>query len=334
MERLLLATDAWYPQVNGVVRTLSTVTNILARDKGLETRIVDPSQFRNFPCPVYPEIRLALTSEESIARHFQDFQPDCVHIATEGPIGKAVRKYCLRQGFPFTTSFHTRFPEYLRKIALVPTSISYRVLRGFHAPSERVLVPSDSIKQELENRGFQNVHVWGRGVDTKVFYPRHRKLDNKRPILMYVGRVSREKNLKAFLDIEFQGSKVVVGDGPLRKSLKKKYREVDFVGVKKGDELAAYYSSADVFVFPSKSDTFGLVIIEALACGTPVAAYEVPGPKDIITDKHIGRIGPDLRQSILMCLAECRREKCVEFVKQNYTWETSAQVFYDSLAKA
>jgi len=333
MERLLLATDAWTPQVNGVVRTLSTVTDILARDKNLETRVVDPSQFRNFPCPVYPEIRLAITSEESILRHFRNFQPDCVHIATEGPIGKAVRKHCLRKGLPFTTSFHTRFPEYLRKIALVPTSLSYRVLRGFHAPSERVLVPSESMKQELERRNFQNVHVWGRGVDTETFYPRDRKLENKRPILMYVGRVSREKNLKAFLDIEFQGSKVVVGDGPIRKILERKYPMVDFAGVKKGEELAQYYSDADVFVFPSKSDTFGLVMIEALACGTPVAAFDVPGPKDIITDKHVGRIGPDLRQSILMCLAECRREKCVDFVKQNHTWESSAQVFYDSLVK-
>jgi len=190
------------------------------------------------------------------------------------------------------------------------------------------------MKQELERRNFQNVHVWGRGVDTEIFYPRNRKLTNERPVLMYVGRISREKNLKAFLDIEFQGSKVVVGDGPIRKMLERKYPAVDFVGVKTGEELAQHYSDADVFVFPSKSDTFGLVMIEALACGTPVAAFDVPGPKDIITDKHIGRIGPDLRQSILMCLAECRRERCSEFVKQNHTWDYSAQVFYDSLVKA
>jgi glycosyltransferase involved in cell wall biosynthesis len=329
--RILIATDAWYPQVNGVVRTLDTISTELHR-MGHVVRVLEPRRFRTLPLPSYPEIRLAFGAARRVARFIEAFGPDAIHIATEGPIGWAVRGYCLNNKLPFTTSFHTRFPEYLHARTRVPLRWSYNWLRSFHWPSAALLASTPSLKSELEARGFRNIRIWSRGVDTELFKPGPKDLfDVKRPVSLYVGRVAVEKNLEAFLSLDLPGTKVVVGDGPQLAQLKARYPEVVFVGSKTGEELARHYAAADVFVFPSRTDTFGLVVLEALASGVPVAAFPVQGPADIrgAATTPVGALDEDLRAATLQAL-DCDPVACRAFALE-YSWENCARQFLGHL---
>ena len=325
MGRYLLATDAWEPQVNGVVRTLSHLAATLRR-RGHEVDIVSPSDFYTFPCPSYPEIRLALATKEALKRRIEAFKPTRIHIATEGPIGSAARKAVLELGLSFTTSFHTRFPEYLRERAPIPTAWSYAYLRRFHRPASAVLVPTQTMCRELEERGFQNTVTWTRGADRSQFRPMDPLvLDLPKPIFLTVSRLAPEKNIAAFLDLDLPGSKLVVGDGPSRAELMARYPDVHFAGMQTGEALARYYSSADVFVFPSKTDTFGIVLIEALACGVPFAAYPEPGPVDVLGTSQAGAIGADLKDAAMRALA-LKREDALDRAN-DFTWDACADIF-------
>jgi glycosyltransferase involved in cell wall biosynthesis len=306
--RLVLATDAWHPQTNGVVRTLSTMVGRL-RDAGHTVEVVVPSDFPTVPLPGYREIRLAVWLRGLRAR-LDAFNPDAVHVATEGPVGLAMRRYCLDRGYAFTTSFHTRFPEYIRERWPVPLAVTYPLIRRFHRPAFRTLVPTASLRADLAGRGFRHMQVWGRGVDTLLFDPARRGDPGlPRPIMLNVGRVAPEKNLEAFLDLPLPGSKVVVGDGPRLAELKRRYPEAVFPGACFGTGLAEWYASADVFVFPSRTDTFGLVMLEAIASGTPVAAYPVTGPRDVLDDGKTGCMDPDLAEAVRRALS-LDRERC------------------------
>jgi glycosyltransferase involved in cell wall biosynthesis len=323
--RILLVTDAWHPQVNGVVRTLTTLKNHLAA-AGHEPITVTPDQFRGFPCPTYPEIRLAFMPGSRMARLIEGYRPCVVHIATEGPLGLAARSYCVRRGIPFTTAFHTKFAEYVNARSRVPVSWTYAALRWFHRPSKAIMVATATIENELKNRGFANIKRWTRGVDTTLFKPRDKEfLGLQRPVSLYVGRVAVEKNIEAFLKLDLPGAKLVVGDGPQLKELTRKYPDVLFVGVKQGEDLARYFAAADVFVFPSLTDTFGLVLLEALACGIPVAAYPVPGPLDVLGDAAVGCLHEDLgeavRRALLASPAACRAHA------ERYSWDASVEQF-------
>lgn len=327
--RIVIVSDAWFPQVNGVVRTLGTLKQGL-ETLGHDVVVIHPGQFRTIPCPTYPEIRLALFSRAPMARRLADAAPDAIHIATEGPLGNAARDYCVSHGLGFTTAYHTRFPEYVHARWCVPLNWTYASLRRFHAPSGAVMVPTASVRTALEERGFQNIRHWTRGVDTVMFRPRKKGfLDWPRPILLYVGRVAVEKNIDAFLALDLPGSKVVVGDGPQLASLQRRFPVVQFVGAKHGKELARYYAAADVFVFPSRTDTFGLVVLEALASGVPVAAYPVPGPLDIIGGTEAGALDENLGRAVSRALelpaAECRA------LAMTYAWEVSVQQFLSHL---
>lgn len=327
--RILIATDAWYPQVNGVVRTLDTISTELQR-LGHTVRVLEPRRFRTLALPSYPEIRLAMRPARKAARFIEAFGPDAIHIATEGPVGWAVRAYCLNNKLPFTTSFHTRFPEYLHARTRFPMRWSYHVLRNFHWPSAALLASTSTLKTELEGRGFRNIRIWSRGVDTELFKPRAKDwLDLPRPIALYVGRVAVEKNLDAFLALELAGTKIVVGDGPQLAQLKQRYPQAVFVGAKQGEELARYYAASDVFVFPSRTDTFGLVVLEALASGVPVAAYPVQGPGDIIGDAPVGALDEDLGAAVQRALA-CDPKTCRDFAL-NYSWQSCAAQFLGHL---
>jgi glycosyltransferase involved in cell wall biosynthesis len=296
--RILLVTDAWAPQVNGVVRTLQTVSRELER-LGHTVRAVTPSEFRTIPCPTYPEIRLALFPRRRLAAILDGFDPDAIHIATEGPLGQVARRLCLKRGLPFTTSYHTRFPDYVHARFRVPRGWTFALMRRFHAAAKGVMVAAPSLRRELTEHGFVNVVPWSRGVDTETFRPGPRDaLDGARPIHLYVGRVAVEKNIEAFLSLPLPGTKHVVGDGPLLETLKRKYPDVRFAGARFGTELARSYASADVFVFPSRTDTFGLVMLEALACGVPVAAYPVSGPLDVVDGTGVGVLDEDLGRAV------------------------------------
>jgi glycosyltransferase involved in cell wall biosynthesis len=328
--RILIATDAWRPQVNGVVRTLGRVADEL-RSQRHEVEVIGPDRFRTLPCPTYPEIRLALLPGRRIADMIEEFKPDCIHVSTEGPIGRAARAWCLKQDHPFTTAYHTKFPEYIRARCAVPLAWSYSVVRRFHAPSTSVMVATDSIAGELRARGFANIQRWSRGVDTELFHPREKDfLDLPRPIHLYVGRIAVEKNIEAFLQLDLPGSKLVVGGGPQLAELKKRYPEAHFSGEKHGEELARYYAAADLFVFPSRTDTFGLVLLEALASGLPVAAYPVPGPLDVINGSGAGALDLDLSRAIEIARgidpALCRT------LALEYSWAASARQFLGNLA--
>jgi glycosyltransferase involved in cell wall biosynthesis len=323
--RILLVTDAWHPQINGVVRTLQTLRAHLI-EAGYETVAITPDMFRTVPCPTYPEIRLALFPRRRMARIIESFRPCVVHIATEGPIGFAARSYCVRRKVPFTTAFHTKFPEYVEARFKVPAAWTYRLVRWFHAPSESVMVATLTIERELAKWGFRNIKRWTRGVDTRLFHPRDKSfLDLPRPVSLYVGRVAVEKNIEAFLKLDVPGTKVVVGDGPQLSLLQKHYPEARFVGTRTGEDLAAYYAAADVFVFPSLTDTFGLVLLEALASGVPVAAYPVPGPLDVIGNTPVGCLHQDLKTAVLTALkadpAACRAHA------EAYSWDASVRQF-------
>ena len=279
--RILVATDAWHPQVNGVVRTLTMMARA-AQAFGNDVSFLTPQSFRTFAMPSYPDLRVALPGAAKIARLIAEARPDSIHIATEGPIGLAVRRYCRRRGLPFTTSFHTRFPEYISARLPIPESWIWSALRWFHGTSQAVMAATPALAGELRGCGFRNVVLWPRGVDAQLFRPRAVDLGLPRPIFLSVGRVAVEKNLDAFLELDLPGTKVVAGDGPARAALQRKYPQAVFLGALHGEALAEAYAAADVFVFPSKTDTFGLVLLEALASGVPVAAFPVTGPRDVI----------------------------------------------------
>ena len=330
--RILIATDAWAPQVNGVVRTLETLSGELTK-LGHEVKVLEPRMFRTVPLPSYPEIKIALWSGGRAEQIIDEFRPNAIHIATEGPIGWAARAYCLKRAFPYTTSFHTRFPEYLQARTGLPPVFAYRVLRLFHWPAAALLVTTHSLKRELEARGFRNIRVWARGVDVELFHPQQVDLGLPRPVFTYVGRVAVEKNIEAFLKLDLPGSKLVVGDGPQMAQLKHRYPQVHFVGTKHGAELARHYAASDVFVFASRTDTYGLVVLEALASGVPVAAYPVQGPADILggapPDAPVGAVNEDLRSAALEAL-EIPRERCGEFAL-GFSWAACAKEFVSHL---
>ncbi|MGC3981182.1 MAG: glycosyltransferase family 1 protein [Steroidobacteraceae bacterium] len=329
--RICIVTDAWHPQTNGVVRTLNTTRAMLAA-QGHEVQVIEPGMFRNFACPTYPEIRLAWRPGRSLQQRLQAFRPDYVHIATEGPLGMAARSYCLQRSWPYTTSYHTQFPEYVRARAPIPLAWSYAWLRYFHGKAARTMVATPSMQRQLESRGFANIARWSRGVDVELFRPGARGLlDLPRPISMYVGRVSVEKNIEDFLKLDLPGTQVVVGDGPAREELQQRYPHAVFVGFKYGEELAAHVAAADVFVFPSRTDTFGLVLLEAMASGVPVAAYPVTGPIDVVKTNVTGVLSEDLRDATLRAL-QLNRQDCREHALQ-YTWTNATAQFFGNLAQ-
>lgn len=329
LERILIATDAWLPQVNGVVRTLMRTREELTT-LGHRVEIIGPDRFRTIPLPSYAEIRLAIRPGRKLAQLIDSFQPCAVHISTEGPIGWAARRYCLKRGLPFTTAFHTKFADYVKARTGIPLSWSYRLLRRFHAPAASIMVATPSIEAELVARGFGSIRRWTRGVDTELFRPRDKSfLDLPRPIALYVGRVAVEKNIEAFLDLSLPGSKLIVGDGPQRTALMRRFPEAHFVGVKEGEELARYFAAADLFVFPSRTDTFGLVMLEALASGLPVAAYPVPGPLDLLRDSGCGVLDEDLATAARAALS-IAPERCRDFAL-GYSWAAAAEQFRSNL---
>ncbi len=326
---LLIATDAWRPQVNGVVRSIERLVEELPRLGG-EVTILSPGWFRTIPLPTYSEIRLAIARPSTFARHIEDIKPDAIHIATEGPVGFGVRRWCLRNHRRFTTSYHTRFPEYIAKRVPLPLNWTYSVLRRFHNAGNGCMVATPTLHGELSRRGFDNLMHWTRGVDGNLFRPREdAHLPFAGPIFLYVGRVAVEKNLEAFLALDLPGSKVVVGDGPDFAKLKAAYPDVHFLGVMTGETLAKAYAASDVFVFPSRTDTFGMVLLEALAAGVPVAAYPVAGPLDVIGPAPVGVLDEDLRKAALAAL-EIPRERCREFALE-HSWEASARQFVDNV---
>ena len=327
--KILVATDAWHPQVNGVVRTLA-MTAEAAKALGAEITFLTPQSFRTFAMPSYPGLRLALPWAAKVARLIEDAHPDGIHIATEGPIGLAVRRYCRKHKLPFTTSFHTRFPDYVSARLPVRESWIWAALRRFHRDSHAVMAATPALANELRSRGFRNVVLWPRGVDTSLFHPRDVDLGLPRPVFLCVGRVAVEKNLEAFLDLDLPGTKVIVGDGPARAHLMRNYPQAVFPGAQQGEELARSYAAADVFVFPSRTDTFGLVLLEALASGTPVAAFPVSGPRDVIGLAPVGALNDDLKEACLEAL-QISRQDCLEFAAR-YTWEASARAFIENMA--
>ncbi len=335
--RILLATDAWEPQVNGVVRTLSRVTEEL-RAMGHEVDVVSPEQFPTFPLPTYPEIKLAIGAYEPVQERFKQFEPEAIHIATEGPIGLAARRICLEWKLPFTTSYHTKFPEYVSARLPLPLAAGYTYMRWFHKPSGRLMVATPTMRDELAKHGFRNLSPWSRGVDTDIFKPREPGDADPfeglaRPIFLNVGRVAVEKNIEAFASLDLPGTKVVIGDGPQREELAEKYPEVKFLGAKFGDELARYFGGADVFCFPSLTDTFGLVILEAMAAGVPVAAFSAPGPVDIIPGSNAGVLAPGqtdgLQEACLACLDLDR--VVVRKFAEKFSWRACAEEFFRNL---
>ncbi|HYC26236.1 MAG TPA: glycosyltransferase family 1 protein [Roseiarcus sp.] len=323
--RILIATDAWRPQVNGVVHSLEQMS-AAARLQGAECEFLTPQGFASLPLPTYPDIRLAMAGSRAVGLRIEKAAPDHIHIATEGPIGLAARRYCRVNGRPFTTSYHTRFPEYIRARWPVPLSATYSFLRWFHRPAAAIMAPTPTICEELTRRRFERVRVWSRGVDHRLFHPRARKvLDLPRPIFLYVGRIAVEKNLAALLSLDLPGSVAIVGDGPARASLQRLHPRAHFLGPFSGEALAAIYASADVFVFPSRTDTFGIVLIEALASGLPVAAYPVAGPLDVIGDSGAGALSEDLRAACLAALDIPREKARAHSLK--FTWAESARQF-------
>jgi glycosyltransferase involved in cell wall biosynthesis len=334
--RILIVTDAWAPQVNGVVRTLEFLGRELS-GLGHTVRFATPKDHTTIPLPTYPEIRLSLFPRARLARLFDEFDPDAIHIATEGTLGLAARALCRERGWRFTTSFHTRFPEYVHaRFPFISESAVYSALRKFHAPAQAMMVSTPALMQELAQHGFSNCCLWSRGVDVDLFKPAPKQafaklgLDLPRPVFLYVGRLAVEKNVEAFLAADLPGSKVVIGDGPLRAVLAARYPAAHFMGTKTGPELAQFYASSDVFVFPSRTDTFGLVLLEALACGVPVAAYPVQGPRDVIGDAPVGVLDNDLRAAALRALT-ISPESCRAFALR-YSWRASAEQFVDHLA--
>lgn len=345
--RVLIISDAWHPQINGVVRTYEHLSRELMA-VGHHVEVIGPADFAaSVPMPFYPEIKLVIRPFRRLKRLIKDFKPDKVHIATEGPLGWAARKYCIKNDIKFTSCYHTQFPDYVAKrfAWLIPPlynivhRIGIRIVRHFHAPSNTLMVATKSLETQLLEWDFKTViKPLSRGVESSIFHPNkspdeENLLSNlKSPIALYVGRIAIEKNLEDFLDMEWSGSKIMVGDGPTRSSLEKQYPDAIFVGKKTREELASYYRAADVFVFPSKTDTFGIVLIEALACGLPVAAYNVIGPKDIIIHDYLGALSDtDLADATTCALEQVNPDKCVQHVKDNYSWKAAGKQFIDAL---
>ena len=329
--RIALVTDAWLPQVNGVVRTLASVTGEL-RAMGHEVELIAPDRFRSFPCPTYPEIRLALAGSRSVGRLLAEFAPDAIHISTEGPLGWAARNWCLRQRRSFTTAYHTQFPDYVARRTGIPADWIWPIIRRFHRPAAAIMVATETIRVQLRAQGLDQLRHWSRGVDIGTFNPDHVPPDLflglPRPIQLYVGRVAVEKNIEAFLASSHPGSKVVVGEGPALDSLRARFPDAHFLGQRTGAALAACYAGADVFVFPSRTDTFGLVMIEALASGTPVAAYPVAGPLDVLSPAS-GAMHADLDQAIAAAL-RLERDDCLAHGR-SFSWRASALQFLAAL---
>ena len=327
--RIAIVSDAWFPQVNGVVRTLDTVRQKLVA-AGHVVMVIGPDRFHTLPCPTYPEIRLALLPGRVVGALLDEFTPDSVHIATEGPLGMAARRHCLARRWHFTTSFHTKFAEYLHARTRFPVTWTYAWLRRFHAAAVRIMVATPSLESELAEHGFDRLARWTRGVDTELFKPQAPALDLPRPVFLYVGRVAVEKNIGAFLDLPLDGTKLVVGDGPQLAQLKRRYPAVHFAGNQAGEALARHYAAADVFVFPSRTDTFGLVLLEALASGLPVAAYPVTGPRDVIDGAPVGCLDEDLASAARRALA-LSRQACRDYAL-SFSWDVSARQFLGNLA--
>ncbi len=327
--KIAIVTDAWLPQVNGVVTTYLKTIELL-NNRGFEVMTITPQRFRTIPCPTYPEIPLSLVRTTVVHKLLNDFSPRSIHIATEGPLGWAARRSCLRTGLPFTTSYHTRFPEYVRMRLPLPLRLSYSVMRRFHNKGQCIMVSSSQLKQEMEQKGFHNVSLWSRGVDTELFKPAEGEINQQeRPYFTYLGRVAPEKNLDAFLDLDLPGPKMVIGDGPLLETLKGRYPETRFTGFKKGRELVELLNQSRVFVFPSLTDTLGVVQLEAMACGLPVAAFPVDGPKSLIINGHNGWMHDDLKQAVVNCL-DIDGERCRAFAMQ-FTWEACTDQFVSNL---
>jgi glycosyltransferase involved in cell wall biosynthesis len=335
--RILLATDAWEPQVNGVVRTLTRVHKELV-EMGHTVEVIHPNQFKTFPLPTYAEIKVAIGVYEPVQERFKAFEPEAIHIATEGPIGLAARRICVEWKLPFTTSYHTRFPEYVSARLPLPLAAGYAYMKWFHKPSGRLMVATPTMRDELTQHGFRNISAWSRGVDTEAFRPRRPDEPDvfeglARPVFLYVGRVAVEKNIEAFLGLDLPGTKVVVGPGPQLDELKAKYPKAVFTGSKSGQDLSDAYACADVFVFPSLTDTFGLVILEAMASGTPVAAYPAPGPIDIIPNSGAGVLAASategLREACLDCLKLDRKQ--VRAFAEKFSWRACAEDFVKNL---
>jgi len=327
MPKLLIVSDAWRPQINGVVRSIENLVREL-ETLGIEIDILSPAEFRTVPLPGYPEIRLALATPGRVARRIAASNPDFIQIATEGPLGLLARRAALKRN-GFTSSYHTRFPEYVSARYPVPERWLYRFMRWFHNAGRGCMVATPSLRAELEARGFANLHIWSRGVDTELFHPGYpAPLDLPGPVFVHVGRMAVEKNVETFLEMELPGSKLVVGDGPMLEAFRSRYPDVTFTGAKSGAELAALYAMGDVFVFPSLTDTFGLVVLEALASGVPVAAFPVSGPRDIIGDSTAGAVDTDLRKAALACLdlsGEAARSRALQF-----SWHACARQFMDA----
>ncbi len=335
MTTLALVSDAWHPQVNGVVRTLDT-TRVELEKIGIDVAMITPEPYRTIPMPTYPEIRLTVARPRTIHRAMDEAAPDYVHIATEGPLGMMARTWCRRNGIGYTTSYHTRFPEYIRARFPVPLSWSYALVRNFHNAGVGCMVSNATLETELASRGFRRLVRWVRGVDTDVFNPHEPPSPDlahlPRPIFICVGRVSVEKNIKAFLELDLPGTKVVVGDGPSLAPLRARFPDAVFTGNKEGRELTAHYTAADVFVFPSLTDTWGLVQMEALACGVPVAAFPVMGPIDVIADSGTGALDWDLAKASLAAL-DIPRDRCREYA-MSFSWESSVLQFWENLQNA
>jgi glycosyltransferase involved in cell wall biosynthesis len=329
--RILIVTDAWRPQVNGVVRTMTTVVNEL-RAMGHVVEVISPDRFRTIPCPTYSDVPLALLPRRRMVRMIEAFRPEALHIVTEGPLGLAARSWAKRAGFNFTTAFHTRFAEYIKARTGLPVSPVYAWMRRFHGAAQGTMVATQSLRDELARRGFRNIRSWSRGVDLELFKPEPREdWSLPRPVFLYTGRVAVEKNIGAFLDLELPGSKVVVGGGPILPRLQREYADVRFTGPRFGEALARAYAGADVLVFPSLTDTFGLVLLESLACGTPIAAYPVTGPIDVLADAQgpIGAIDADLRAAALTALTADRVACRVH--AERFSWRACAEGFLSHL---
>ncbi len=330
--RIVIATDAWAPQVNGVVRTLTETRNQL-QAQGHDVLMVTPEGRKTVPCPTYPEIQLSLWQGRAIARELDRFQPDCIHIATEGTLGMSVRRYCRKRRLAFTTAYHTQFPEYIRARFPIPLSWTYAAIRWFHGAAVRNMVPTPEMQKVLLRRKFRNPVIWTRGVDTGLFVPDPRfRYNLPGPIWVYVGRVAVEKNIEAFLKLPLEGSKVIIGDGPDRERLAVEHPDCHFLGYRFGAELAAHMAGADVFVFPSVTDTYGLVMLEAMACGVPVAAFPVTGPIDVVDQGVTGILDEDLakacREALQLSREQCRR------VAEGRSWAHSTAQFVSHLTPA
>ena len=345
--KLLIISDAWHPQVNGVVRTYEHLGAELVR-RGHEVRVVGPSDFKmSFPMPGYAEIRLVPFAYGALKRMIEDYQPDAIHIPTEGPLGRAGQRYCKRHERIFTTAYHTHFPDYFAKrvakylkfLYKPAHSIGKSYIKKFHTPSGGMMVATQSLEDQLRDWDFQvPMHRITRGVKMDVFYPGDSNVlqDVKKPIALYVGRVAIEKNIEAFMEMEWDGTKVIVGDGPSRSALEARYPDAIFAGIQTGDDLAAYYRAADIFVFPSKTDTFGIVLVEALASGLPIAGFRVTGPQDIVTEEYLGCLSDSddgLGQAAQEALRRGNSDICVEFIQRHYTWDTAGGQFEAAILK-